>query len=137
ARGSSGPGARPDERPGSAALQAVSALSPTRPGPPSARRLRLEERRATEAGPVGHEPAEHAERAEPVGDAPPEVDRRGLGEIARGDGNVADAEAEVSGLGQELRVEHEVVGVLLEGHRLKHPAGIDPEAGVAVPEGLA
>ena len=54
-----------------------------------------------------------------------------------GTGHVAEAEAEVDRLHQELRVEDEVVGVALERDRFQHFAAVDAEAAVEVAEVLA
>src|SRR4029453_886019 len=61
--------------------------------------------------PVGERRREHAD---PVGAAAGEIDRRRVGGVARRARDLADAEAEAQRLGDDLIVEHEVVGVLVE-----------------------
>src|SRR5262249_55402651 len=64
--------------------------------------------------------------------APPEIDTTRLLEVAYRHRHVAQAEPEPHRLYQELSVEDEVVGVLLEGNALQHRAAIDAEAAVEI-----
>src|SRR5437762_12199566 len=57
-----------------------------------------------------------------------EGDLRGLVEVARLDRNLPDREAAGHSLRDDLRVEHETVGVLLEVDRLEVAAAVGPES---------
>src|SRR5207302_1742035 len=50
-----------------------------------------------------------AEHAEPIPDAAPEIDRRGLWKIFRRAGDFTDAKPEIDALREHFVVEHEVV----------------------------
>ena len=62
---------------------------------------------------------------------------RPRGSTGGGNREIADAEPEGHGLGEELGIECEVVRVLLEGNRLEDAPRVHAEAGVKVPEVLA
>jgi len=97
----------------------------------------LEQGAPAQAQPVGVPEAEAAEGGERVGARPAQADARRFVEIADRHRDVAEAEAEVDGLEEELGVEHEVVRVLLERDRLQEVAGVGAEAAVPLAEVLA
>src|SRR5262249_27193424 len=66
-----------------------------------------------------------------------EVDRRGLGEVSRRDGNVAEPEAMVDRLGQELRVKHEIIGIFPVRNGLKHLPPVDTKPRMKIAQILA
>src|SRR5438128_8638680 len=94
----------------------------------ASRRLALlEYPEAAQAEALEPELADDAERAEAVLDAAAEVDAARLVEVAHRHRDVAEAEAQVDRLDQELGVEDEVVGVALERHALQDLAAVDAE----------
>jgi len=97
----------------------------------------LEQGAPAQAEPVGVPEAERAEGGEGVGARAPEADARRLVEVADRHGDVAEAEAEVDGLEEQLGVEHEVVRVLLERDRFQELPGVPPEAAVPLAQVLA
>jgi len=74
--------------------------------------------------------------AEPVHDAHPEADRRGLLEVAGRDRHLDHEQLEVDRLEDHLGVEHEVVRVAQERHRLQEAPAVGAVAGVALGEPL-
>src|SRR5262245_2546941 len=94
--------------------------------------LRAEQRRAVNPDPVQPVQTDRPQRPQAVAHAPPEIDTTRLLEVAYRHRHVAQAEPEPHRLYQELSVEDEVVGVLLEGNALQHRAAIDAEAAVEI-----
>src|SRR5437868_4388056 len=88
--------------------------------------------RPTNPQPVEPELADDAKRGQPIAAAALEVDAAGLVEVAHRHGNIAEPEAEPHALHQELRVEDEFVGVVLEGYLLQHFPAVNTEAAVEV-----
>src|SRR5260221_11397809 len=83
------------------------------------RLARLKEWRADDFQSVQPVSREHSQCREPVFQAAAEVDARSLGEVADGDGDVAESEAERDRLRQELAVEHEIIRIPLERNRFE------------------
>src|SRR5262245_47834143 len=80
------------------------------------------------------EPDQHPEDGEAVADAAPEADLRGLVEVASGDGDLTEPNPLPHALRDDLGVEHEVVGVRFERHRLEVAAAVGAQAGVVLRE---
>ena len=72
------------------------------------------------------------QRGQAVGDAAAEVDARGFVEVPDRDRDITELEAEVDGLGEELGVKGEVVGVPLERDLLEHSPAVCSETAVEV-----
>src|SRR5437879_2168911 len=78
--------------------------------------------------------ADSGQRLQAVAGALAEVDLAGLVEVADRHRDVAEPEAEVHRLHQELRVEDEVVRVAFEGVGFEDGAAVDAEARVELAE---
>ena len=91
----------------------------------------LEEPEMSQSGSLENEGAEHPEDLHPVDDAVFEADARCLGEVSHRHGGIAEIEAVVGGLREQLGVESEVLGVALEVDRLEHLATVGTESRVA------
>src|SRR6516162_1299069 len=70
--------------------------------------------------PVQPPATDHAHGAKAILQAAAEVDAAGFVEVAHRHRDVTKPEAEVHGLHEELRVKHEIIGVLLEWNCLKN-----------------
>jgi hypothetical protein len=81
---------------------------------------------------VQREPGADAQGREAVDDAPTQPDRAGLGEVAGGDGDLADREPGRHRLGHELLVEDEVVAVAVVRDRLEQVPRVRPETRVVL-----
>src|SRR5437588_4531350 len=75
--------------------------------------------------------------AEAIDEASLEVDAAGFGKVADGHGDVTQPEAKMHGLDEELRVEHEIIGVGFKWNTLEHFPPIYPETAMEITEVLA
>src|SRR5262249_43661213 len=71
-----------------------------------------------------------AKPAEAVSDAPAQVDRRRFGLVASRAGHLADSGTRGNGLGDDLVVEDEIIGVAFERQARHQRAAERPQAGV-------
>jgi len=85
------------------------------------------------------EPVVHAcvQHAETIADAALQVDRRRVGRIAGRARNLADPCSRGDGLGDDLIVEDEIVGVALDRQASEQPAAEGAQAGVVLGQFLA
>ncbi|MFT7664693.1 MAG: hypothetical protein ACI87A_002927 [Planctomycetota bacterium] len=77
------------------------------------------------------------ERVERVDRRTGEIDARGFVEVAHRHGQVADLEAVMHALNQELRIKDEVVAVAFKGHGFENFAGVGSESRMPLTEVLS